>query len=210
MLIILYVKPCFLAIEQRSKITLRGCPKPRNDYIFPHGSTTLWGSLLKHRALSRVGLATSLVLGLSGCFKYIPTQLEAAPPGEEVRLLMTRQAGVELSEVTGIDLSRPVIRGEILGREGTELLLNVPVGRRREGFHTVQLKQTIRVPFEEVVRIDRREFSRLNTGLLAVGSVGASILLVQVIIKTFGEVEVDDPIDPPEFKFNFFSIPIGD
>ena len=165
---------------------------------------------MKHRALSRVGLATSLVLGLSGCFKYIPTQLEVAPPGEEVRLLVTRQAGVELSEVTGIDLSRPIIRGEILGREGTELLLNVPVGRRREGFHTLQLKQTIRVPFEEVVRIDRREFSRLNTGLLAAGSVGASILLVQVIIKTFGETEVDNPIDPPEFKFNFFSIPIGD
>ena len=86
----------------------------------------------------------------------------------------------------------------------------MPVGRRREGFHTLQLKQTIRVPFEEVVRIDRREFSKLNTGLLTVGSVGASILLVQVIIKAFGEVKVDEPIDPPEFKFNFFSIPIGD
>jgi len=71
---------------------------------------------------------------------------------------MTRQAGLELSEITGIDLSRPVIRGEILGREGTELLLNVRVGGRREGFHTVQLSQTIRVPFEEIVRVDRREF----------------------------------------------------
>jgi len=165
---------------------------------------------LRHRVLLRAGLATILVLELSGCFKYIPTQLEAAPPGEEVRLLMTRQAGLELSEVTGIDLSRPVIRGEILGREGTELLLNVRVGGRREGFHTVQLSQTIRVPFEEIVRIDRREFNGLNTGLLAAGSVSASVLLVQLIIETFGETEVDNSIDPPEFDFNFFSIPIGD
>ena len=165
---------------------------------------------MKHRALSRAGLATIIVLGLSGCFKYIPTQLEAAPPGEEVRLLMTRQAGLELSEITGIDLSRPVIRGEILGREGTELLLNVRVGGRREGFHTVQLSQTIRVPFEEIVRVDRREFSAVNTGLLVVGSAAASAVLVQVIINTFGEAEVDNPIDPPEFDFSFFSIPIGE
>lgn len=165
---------------------------------------------MKHRVLSRAGLATIIVLGLSGCFKYIPTQLEAAPPGEEVRLLMTRQGGVELSQVTGIDLSSPVIRGEVSGRDETELLLNVPVGRRREGFHTMQLNQTIRVPFEEIVRVDRREFSAVNTGLLVVGSAAASAVLVQVIINTFGEAEVDNPIDPPEFNFSFFSIPIGD
>jgi hypothetical protein len=31
-----------------------------------------------------------------------------------------------------------------------------------------------------------------------------------VIINTFGEAEVDNPIDPPEFDFSFFSIPIGE
>ena len=81
---------------------------------------------MKVDTLSKTALAMSLALSLPGCFNYIPTQLEATPPGEEVRIMVTPEGVLELSEVTGVDLSNPVVRGEILGREANEILLSVP------------------------------------------------------------------------------------
>ena len=112
--------------------------------------------------------------------------------------------------MTGVDLSNPVVRGEILGREANEILLSVPVGQRQEGFHRMQLNQTIRVPAVEIIRVDRREFSATRTGLLFGGGLGASVFLVKGIIQAFGEVELDNPVDPPELNFNLFSVPIGE
>ena len=165
---------------------------------------------MKVDTLSKTALAMSLALSLPGCFNYIPTQLEATPPGEEVRIMVTPEGVLELSEVTGVDLSNPVVRGEILGREANEILLSVPVGQRQEGFHRMQLNQTIRVPAVEIIRVDRREFSATRTGLLIGGGLGASVFLVKGIIQAFGEVELDNPVDPPELNFNLFSVPIGE
>ena len=165
---------------------------------------------MKVGALSKTALVISLALNLAGCFTYIPTQLEATPPGEEVRIMVTPEGVLKLSEVTGVDLSNPVVRGEILSREGSELLLSVPMGQRQEGFHRMQLNQTIRVPLVEIIRADLRKFSTARTGLLIGGGIGASVFLVKAIIQAFGEVELDNPIDPPEFNLNLLSIPISE
>ena len=100
--------------------------------------------------------------------------------------------------------------GEILSREGSELLLSVPMGQRQEGFHRMQLNQTIRVPLVEIIRADLRKFSTARTGLLIGGGIGASVFLLKAIIQAFGEVELDNPIDPPEFNLNLLSIPISE
>jgi len=135
--------------------------------------------------------------------------LETTPVGEEVRLLVTRQGGFELSEVTTIDASVPLVRGRLVGREGAELLLNVPVAQRRDGFHTVQLNQTIRVPVNEILAIERRQFDGLNTGLLAGGAVALGVGVLTMIMEAFGNTGLDTSPDPPEFRSSFFSIPIG-
>ena len=166
--------------------------------------------LLKADTLSKTALVMSLALSLHGCFKYIPTELEATPPGEEVRIMVTPEGVLELSEVTGVDLSNPVVRGEILGREANDILLSVPVGQRQEGFHRMQLNQTIRVPAAEIIRVDLREFNSIRTGLLIGGGLGASVFLVKAIIQAFGEVGLDNPVDPPELRLNLFSIPISE
>ena len=153
--------------------------------------------------------ATALTLCLSGCFSYVPTVLETTPVGEEVRLLVTRQGGFELSEVTTIDASVPLVRGRLVGREGAELLLNVPVAQRRDGFHTVQLNQTIRVPVDQILGIERRKFDGLNTGLLAGGAVALGVGVLTMIMEAFGNTGLDTSPDPPEFRGSFFSIPIG-
>lgn len=157
----------------------------------------------------RMTSATVLVLCLSGCFSYVPTALETTPVGEEIRLLVTRQGGFELSAVTNIDASVPLVRGRLVGREGPEVLLGVPAAQRRDGFHTVQLTQTIRVPVDEIVGIERREFNGFNTVLLAGGGVAAAVGIIAVIMDAFGNTGPDGSSDPPEFRGDLFSIPIG-
>ena len=157
----------------------------------------------------RMASATAVTLCLSGCFGYVPTVLETAPVGEDIRLLVTRQGGFELSAVTNIDVSVPLVRGRLMGREGSELLLSVPTVQRRDGFHTVQLTQTIRVPVDEIVRIERREFNGLNTVLLAGGGVAVAVGIMAVIMEAFGNTGPDGSPDPPEFKGRLFSIPVG-
>ena len=84
------------------------------------------------------------------------------------------------------------------------------MGQRQEGFHRMQLNQTIRVPLVEIIRADLRKFSAARTGMLIGRGIGASVVLVKAIIQAFGEVELDNPIDPPEFNLNLFSIPISE
>ena len=157
----------------------------------------------------RMASATALALCLSGCFGYVPTALETTPVGEDVRLLVTRQGGFELSAVTNIDASVPLVQGRLVGREGSELLLGVPTAQRRDGFHTIQLTQTIRVPVDEIVRIERREFNGLNTVLLAGGGVAVAVGIITVIMDTFGNTGPDGSPEPPEFRGRFFSISVG-
>lgn len=154
--------------------------------------------------------ATALLLCLPGCFSYVPATLETVPPGEEVRLLVTRQGGFQLSEFTSIDPSSPLVRGRLVAREGAEVLLNVPVTQRREGFHTIQLNQVVRVPVGEIVGIELRQFDGLETGLLVVGGAAVGVGVIRMIMEAFGGVGLEEPADPPEFGVSLFSIPIGE
>ena len=152
-----------------------------------------------------------VVLGASGCFRYVPAQIETTPPGEGVRLLVTRQGAAELSSVAEVDPVAPTIDGTVLGVEGSELLLRVAVGERREGFISTDLSQTIRVPTGEIVSFQRREFDKAGTVLL-VGGGAAFVTAVAVFIldPRRGAGEDTDP-DPDDLglSFSLFSIPIG-
>lgn len=157
----------------------------------------------------RMASATALVLCLPGCFSYVPAALETVQPGEEVRLLVTRQGGFRLSEFTSIDPSNPLVGGQLVAWEEDEVLLSVPVAQRREGFHTIQLNQVLRVPVGEIVGVELRAFDGVETGLLAVGAVVVALGVLGTIMEAFGGVGPENSGDPPEFGGSFFSIPIG-
>lgn len=149
---------------------------------------------------------------LSGCYRYVPTQLEAMPAGEDVRLTITRQGAFELSEVTEITAAAPVVRGEVVRTENGSLLLTVPVGNRRDGIHIVGLGSTIRVPVGEILGVERREFDAVRTGVLAVGTAGVAATVILVIMDSFGTAgRPDGPVDPEETRvpIRLLSIPLG-
>jgi hypothetical protein len=149
-------------------------------------------------------LATALVLSTTtGCFNYVPTEIGAVPPGESVRLYLTR-AGVDAVNEGGAEevltmVSEPVLSGEFVRRAGDDLFVRVPTVRRQVGFHTAQLGQDLRVPAGEIVQIERQEFSKAKTGLLVGGATAAITGLIVFILNDARQPDsVDPPFDPVE------------
>ena len=146
---------------------------------------------------------------LSGCYKYIPTEAELEPPGQEIRVEVTRLGAEQMTEISDESMASGTITGEVVGVEDDDLLMKVAVGERQRGFQTVDLNQTIRVPLGEVLRLERRELDGTATGLVIGGVAAAGVAVVFTIMKAFGTSAPNDETPPPvEFlRFNLLSLP---
>ena len=158
------------------------------------------------------GLALiALALSSQGCFRYVPAQLETTAPGEGVRVLVTRQGAAELADISDVAADAPIVDGTVVGVEGQDLLLRVPVGRRQDGFISTNLNQTIRIPTGEIVSFRRREFDKASTGFVVGAVAGLATAVVAFIVKPRG-TENTDPEDPPDdllLDLRLFSFTIG-
>ena len=152
----------------------------------------------------------ALLLVSSGCFRYVPAQIEATPIGSNVRLLVTRAGTSELSEIMELDGDAPLVSGSIVGMEGDDLVLSVPVAQVQDGFMMSNLEQRVRVPAGEIVSLERRELNGLATGATIAGAAGA-VAIVIAVISDARKGENPDPPDPPDdlFGFTLLSIPFG-
>ena len=141
---------------------------------------------------ARLGRITivGVSLLLSGCFRYVPVQLDAAPPGNEVRVELTRVGFAELPELpnnTGPDLN-----GTLLRVDSDRLFLRVPVHVRLDGLVTQTVQQELAIPAREVVQLERRELSRMRTGL----SIGGGLATLGVIFLSFKASDENPEIQP--------------
>lgn len=142
---------------------------------------------------------------LTGCYRYIPTTLEAVPPGQEVQVMMTRDGARELAEITDlVPGPAPVLRGEVSGVENGDMLLTVPIGMRQEGFHQNALLQTVRVPTAEILSVGLRELDVVATAATIGGSAAALGLLVYAILDSFGGSSSGEG---EELELSIFSLP---
>lgn len=146
------------------------------------------------------------VLVASGCFQYVPAQLETTPPGTGVQVLVTRAGSDELREIMDVDLNAPVVRGTMVEMDDGDVVLDVPVGRLQEGFMASNIDQRVRVPAGEIVSFERRELNGFATGA-AIGAAALGVGLVFAIINDALQGDDGDPPDPPD-EFRGVSIPL--
>jgi hypothetical protein len=128
-----------------------------------------------------------------GCFSYIPTQPDAIPDGQDVRLYVNRSVVESIGEV--VTMTEPVVRGRVMRRENNELFVRVPLATRQEGFHSAEIGQDVRIPLSEVIAIERREFNRFGTGALVAGTVAGAAVVLFVIMEAFGSETFEDCTD---------------
>ena len=153
----------------------------------------------------------ALALSSPGCFRYVPAQLDTTAPGEGVRVLMTSRGAAELADISDVVEDAPSVDGTVVGVEGQDLLLLIPVGQRQDGFITANLNQTIRIPTAEIVSFRTREFDKVATGLTLGAAAGLATAVVLFIIRP-NRSEIQDPDDPPDdlrLDVRLLSLPIG-
>jgi len=162
------------------------------------------------RITARWGVVLAVVVSsASGCFRYIPTQINDVPPGENVRLYVNRNVVESLTEVSAFTVTEPVLRGRLVRRESDALFLRIPIATRQVGFHSEELGQDVNVRFSDIIAVERRRLDRVGTGALVAGTAGAAAVVLFVIMEAFGEREtVDDCPDCVELLTPLISIPI--
>ena len=154
-------------------------------------------------------LFSILFIGLLGCHNYVPTDFTTVPVGEDVRLFVNPGDVPELSEIpAGEDLA-PVVQGTLVAMEEDAVVVRVPVARRQEGFHTLSLGQSIRIPHDGIISAQLQVLDEFKTVGVISGTVAAAAALILVGLEVINPVPTTPDGDPPEFLLNLFSIPIG-
>ena len=165
--------------------------------------------LLKYRALSRVTWATNLVLVFAGCIKYVPTDFAAVPVGEDLRLVVNRERVVDLSELPAQDNPVPILQGTLIRREDASLVMRIPTGIREDGFHTMTMGQSIRVPADAIISAELKVLDGPKTAGVLAGTVAGAVLLLFLGMEAINEQAPIPEPDLVDFRMNLISIPIG-
>jgi hypothetical protein len=128
------------------------------------------------------GLALALAVSVTGCYSYIPSEPAAVPPGERVRVYVTREALAGLGEIP-VQSGGPVLNGTLVRAEPANLVVRLPVATRQTGFNIEVLGQDVFIPSDQVLQLERREMNGPMTALLTVGGTAAIAGLVVMIIS---------------------------
>jgi hypothetical protein len=129
---------------------------------------------------------SALLLSGPACYNYVPVEVGAVPPGEDVRLRMTREGGEELARILESNEIRVEVSGQFEGVERGSVLLRVPVVRDPTGSRP-DIQQVVHLPEAEVLTVDRRELSAGKTAALVGVGVGAVVVLLTQVFEVFDD-----------------------
>jgi len=117
---------------------------------------------------------------------------------------------VDLSELPAQDNPLPILQGTLIRREDdASLVVRIPVGIREEGFHTVTLGQSIRVPADAIISAELKVLDGPKTAGVLAGTVAGAVLLLFLGMEAINEQASIPQPDPVDFRMNLISIPIG-
>jgi hypothetical protein len=143
------------------------------------------------------------------CYRYVPVEMTAVRPTEDVRLRVSEAAAARLVREFGTYLTE--LEGQF-AREGTDSVsIKVPISRGYRGLSLESGHQTLFLGRSEVVGLRRRQFSRERTMLAGAGAIVAFSLLALAVTQLGepnSEVEESPPPPPPQGAILFrFRIP---
>ncbi len=135
---------------------------------------------------------------LTGCYEFVEAPGTRLPPGEGVRVYLTRAgADVERLEAAGIPIqSGLALDGTIASWDDERLLLRVPTATRQVGAYQSRISLEVPVIASDIVRVEHRQLNRFRTALAAAGTLGAAAMMVAAIMSDAQSPEPPFPGDP--------------
>lgn len=153
-------------------------------------------SRFRRNSLAAVALA---VTSTSGCYQYLPAQIEPSPPvGDDIRLVVSREGAIEFAEVADLsNVAAPRIEGKLERAEEGSLMVRVPLSTAAYQPGTFSdVGQLIRVPTNQILGIERRKFDPVMSGIVVGGIVAGGTIMLLRIIDAVGTNNGDDNPDP--------------
>ncbi len=142
-----------------------------------------WGLLL-------VSLAASL-----GCYKYVPTTMDAVPVGANVRAVLSSEAREDMRTRLGVDAA--MIDGKLLDQNADQVLLSVPTVRVANPFGAETLRQRIDVPRQGIANVELRQLDVFRTFGLAGAIAGATAIVTAMALDESEPGSPNDGTTPP-------------
>ena len=161
------------------------------------------GSVL--RTLAFVFLALT-----AGCYRYVPVELGAVPPGAKVRATLSDAGIEEMRRYYGPDVT--TVEGALVAWSGGELSLLRETSLRREGFPPTTSTDTVRLAPHYLTGVFGRELNGGRTAVFTLGILGvgvATVFAAQIfggLPEEGGEGSGDDPEATVLFRIQ---LPIG-
>lgn len=134
--------------------------------------------------------AVVLCVGLAGCQSFQPLPREELEPGTQIRAHLSAVGTGHLAEARG-DAS-PTVTGRAVTVDGAQLGLEYWRNDLRLARQFRAQRDTLWLPWSEVIRVDERRFSAIRTGLFVGGlAVGTGIIVAALL--SGGEDETGGP-----------------
>ena len=113
----------------------------------------------------------------SACFTYVPAASAPTATGQSVRVYLSQPQTVDLEEVSAGNITR--VDGEIASAENGELVVSAWGLYSGSGAEYDAQGRSVRLPREAIERVERKEFSWLQSaGLVALGVAAGLIFAV--------------------------------
>ena len=150
-----------------------------------------------------------LTLALSGaCYRYVPTERATAPPGSEVRAILTQDGISEMRRYFGPGVTS--VEGPLVRWDEAGIGLLSEISMSRPGFPATTTTETLELLPHHLERMELRELDGKRTVGFAAGVVGvmAGALLAAQAIGGSSDDDGEGGGPEPEAAFAF-RIPFG-
>lgn len=116
-----------------------------------------------------------------GCYSYTPVSLGAARPGTRLRAELTAVGSDSLARTMGPGVTS--VEGALVSASPQALTMAVRAVQQRDQADQIWRGEQVSVPAAAIVQLRERRLSRLRTGLVVVGTIGAGVLTHQLITR---------------------------
>jgi hypothetical protein len=151
-------------------------------------------------------LVPLLLLGVTGCYHYVPMHLDEVTPSQEVRARVTLEQAERIEELLPRGGDPRVVEGRVAEILRETLYMDVAVATELRGTRVESFNQRLDLPLSGILEVERKELSRGRTVALVAGGVAlvGSFVAIKVIDSGGGGSPGEGP-GPPE---NRIPIPI--
>ena len=131
----------------------------------------------------------------TGCYRYVPIDVSAVKPQEDVRVHVTESAAARLVRDFGAYTSR--LEGQFAVERGDSVSVSVAVARAYQGVSLEQTRQTLYLARSEVVDVRRRVLSKGRTVAATAAVLTVFAIVVNSVVQEGDPNPNDEPPPPP-------------